>query len=351
MTDRVFGSPGLHTPRQDTNLSIAGAVQGAVLYFDGAAWVTLPPGVAGQQLTTQGPGANPTWGAGGAALVTAAAQGEVNPLGAASTVMTTDGATPGGAWQLLADANIAAGAAIAGTKITPDFGAQDITTTGDISLGTTPATTGLIRIPHGESIQGRNNANTLDVNILAWGVAGIQTFELGSTSVLGMTFDQAAAQTYSFLLGGADLFVFNGTAAELTSPIFRFGRTVPSPTITQENESAALNGDRLLVRSQQQTLNAVGPHNSGDLDLRSGAITGILNTGVTGNLLLSTGAPAAGGASTAGDIMLAIGGVPDGGVAGAGIDIVEFAEANSTVQLALTGDMRIGNPFTCRGRS
>lgn len=44
-----------------TGLSIAGQVQGDILYFNGTSWVRLPPGTAGQVLTTQGTGANPSW--------------------------------------------------------------------------------------------------------------------------------------------------------------------------------------------------------------------------------------------------------------------------------------------------
>lgn len=49
------------------DLTIAGEVQGNVLYFNGANWVPLPPGVAGETLTTQGAGANPAWTSAGSA--------------------------------------------------------------------------------------------------------------------------------------------------------------------------------------------------------------------------------------------------------------------------------------------
>jgi hypothetical protein len=61
MDSRIFGTPDLATPRSNTTLSVPGSVQGAVLYFDGAAWVPLAPGAAGNVLTTQGAGANPIW--------------------------------------------------------------------------------------------------------------------------------------------------------------------------------------------------------------------------------------------------------------------------------------------------
>lgn len=37
--------------------------QGTILYFDGTDWVLLPPGTAGNVLTTHGVGNNPTWDA------------------------------------------------------------------------------------------------------------------------------------------------------------------------------------------------------------------------------------------------------------------------------------------------
>ena len=39
-----------------------GQAQGDILYFNGAYWVRLPVGTAGQLLKTQGSGANPVWG-------------------------------------------------------------------------------------------------------------------------------------------------------------------------------------------------------------------------------------------------------------------------------------------------
>lgn len=42
-------------------LTITDAVSGAILYYDGANWVKLDPGTAGQVLTTHGIGSPPTW--------------------------------------------------------------------------------------------------------------------------------------------------------------------------------------------------------------------------------------------------------------------------------------------------
>ena len=49
-------------------LTTPSEAQGDVLYFDGSVWTRLPAGTAGQQLTTQGAGANPIWAATGGRL-------------------------------------------------------------------------------------------------------------------------------------------------------------------------------------------------------------------------------------------------------------------------------------------
>lgn len=52
-------------PLTVTDLTMAGEVQGNVLYFNGSNWVVLPPGTSGQFLQTQGGGANPIWATSG----------------------------------------------------------------------------------------------------------------------------------------------------------------------------------------------------------------------------------------------------------------------------------------------
>jgi hypothetical protein len=53
-------SQGTITPLP-ADFAISGQTQGDVLYFDGANWVRLAPGVSGQRLETNGAAANPSW--------------------------------------------------------------------------------------------------------------------------------------------------------------------------------------------------------------------------------------------------------------------------------------------------
>ncbi|MCW5834504.1 MAG: collagen-like protein [Labilithrix sp.] len=72
-------------------------------------------------------------------------------IGSANTVATSNGSAY--VWQQIANAHVSASAAIAGTKISPDFGSQNVTTTGNLLLGSTPrASTGLVRLPNGAHV-------------------------------------------------------------------------------------------------------------------------------------------------------------------------------------------------------
>jgi hypothetical protein len=85
-------------------------VQGSVLYFDGATWVPLAPGAAGNVLTTQGAGANPIWNP--PISIPGAVQGSILylngagvwthlPPGAAGDMLQTQGAGANPAWATL----------------------------------------------------------------------------------------------------------------------------------------------------------------------------------------------------------------------------------------------------------
>ena len=56
--------PPLTLPPPGAPLFVPDAEQGSIIYRNAFMWVTLPPGVHGETLMTQGPGANPIWSAG-----------------------------------------------------------------------------------------------------------------------------------------------------------------------------------------------------------------------------------------------------------------------------------------------
>lgn len=90
--------------------------------------------------------------------------GEANILPAAGTenqVMVAD-ASGLPTWGSIVDANVDASAAIAGTKVAPDFGAQAIVTTGTLSVGASPAASGTVRLPTGATVRTAGTAVLTD---------------------------------------------------------------------------------------------------------------------------------------------------------------------------------------------
>jgi len=93
----------------------------------------------------------------GRTVVTIAGGGSV-PTGTGFFHIT--GGVADAAAALVVNADVDAAAAIAGTKISPNFGSQTITTTGNVILGTTPATTGNIRVASATQLWVRNTSNS-----------------------------------------------------------------------------------------------------------------------------------------------------------------------------------------------
>ncbi len=87
-------------------------------------------------------------------------------LATTGVVKSTTGVLSSG---LLADGDVDNAAAISGLKINPNFGSQNISTTGAIAFGGTPSTTGNIRHPGGNvtQIAYRTNANSADISAMS----------------------------------------------------------------------------------------------------------------------------------------------------------------------------------------
>jgi hypothetical protein len=67
--------------------------------------------------------------------------------------------------SLLVNADVSASAAIAGTKVAPNFGSQTVQTTGNVSVGATPAGSGAVRLANSTAIAARNASDTADLTI------------------------------------------------------------------------------------------------------------------------------------------------------------------------------------------
>ncbi len=151
----------------------------------------------------------------------------------------------------------------------PNFQARNITTTGNLLLGTNPAAAGLVRMAAQSTVAWRNNANDGDI-ILA-----------RTNSGDGIFFGDIATSPITLGLGRL---VLGTNVLELASGIvgFRFDNLITAPQIYQEDRST--NGgtaENLLISAQNETGTT---STGGTLDLRSGT-----GTTVAGSITLRTG--------------------------------------------------------------
>lgn len=159
---------------------------------------------------------------------------------------------------LLIDENVDAAAAIAGTKINPDFGAQTVITTGGMRIGTNPASSGSVRIANDFSFSWRNGLNTGNV-------VGIRV-----NTADGVLVGEALAASVSLVTSGASIVI--GTNVEISGGSqLRFDNAVVSPQFIQEdNTTASATGQAFMIQAQ----NATGTTSTGGtLQLRSGTGT------------------------------------------------------------------------------
>lgn len=113
----------------------------------------------------------------------------------------------------LVDADVNAAAAIAGSKVSPTFGSQNILTTGVASLGSTPASAGVLRLGNALDINFRNAANNADVRGI--GVDSSNNVLIGNTSAANTIFDLATSGVYTFKINGGTELTLNATTLDL----------------------------------------------------------------------------------------------------------------------------------------
>lgn len=113
----------------------------------------------------------------GAVLTNVGAQSNSRLFASLVSQLTTGGSTPITCTQsgsgCYLDVSIAGG----GGTFTSDISAPTL------ALGTNPATTGTLRLPHAGTIIGRNSANTVDVTLLNWGSSVANELVIGTAGV------------------------------------------------------------------------------------------------------------------------------------------------------------------------
>ena len=127
-------------------------------------------GIQGFPISTTAPTSNqvPTWDAVGGYYKPGSGGGGITELTGDITAGPGSGSQVASiAAGVIVNNDVNASAAIAGTKIAPDFGAQNIVTTGVTSLGAAPATAGGARLSNGSSagVKARNAGNSANLDV------------------------------------------------------------------------------------------------------------------------------------------------------------------------------------------
>lgn len=150
--------------------------------------------------------------------VTQAASGDpgIVPATTPTTVLEADG-TGALVWAKLADAYVDAAAAIAGTKIAPDFGSQDVVTTGDLSLGTSPATAGDLNVDTAFSL--RAGAANAPILTLFGGGGDVDVALGGNSATIGdVTIGVPTGHTVALQVAGANVLAADLNKVAVTTP-------------------------------------------------------------------------------------------------------------------------------------
>lgn len=103
-------------------------------------------------------------------------------------------------------------------------------TLSSIAFGVNPATAGLIRVPHSSAIiEGRDQANSADSILFAWGAGANNRLTLGDALTVDTYFNIAPGSTYNFQINTAIEYTFSSTVLDFTDNRAQFG-TNPSTT-------------------------------------------------------------------------------------------------------------------------
>jgi len=203
---------------------------------------------------------NIVWAAaGGSALVTTLAPGEVNLLGAANTVMCTDGVTAGGEWrdylQLPAAGYVSVG-------LTAGSGAGSVAATGGVRLQGNGAVQGQIVF--------RNAADTGDIAGMHLRASDTLWFG-GAFPVRPNTLQFDAQTNYLFQTLNLTRVSISTIALTLAIPTLQFTFSTVTPEVVHATDTtAAVVGDLFKFHSQSVDSGGAGASTGGALDVYAG---------------------------------------------------------------------------------
>jgi hypothetical protein len=236
----------------------------------------------------------------GAALGATAVQPATSPTLSGLTITGLAGVVKAAAGVLAAativNADVSASAAIDGSKIAPNFGAQNIVTTGYLQVGTgaSAPTTGDIRIFNNTAgIVARTAAGGADLPLLRT--------NSGNTTIVGNTVGQTVIDSapggHVFAVSGSQVVGLTGSALSITSAAIVWGASA-TPVISQTlDATATVIGKTMSITAQE--CSGTTSVTAGKLSFKGGSATGVSGTRIGGSVevLWGTGATANGNIS------------------------------------------------------
>jgi hypothetical protein len=164
----------------------------------------------------------------------------------------------------IANSHVSASAAIAGTKISPNFGSQNIVTTGTLTMGANPAASnGDMRVRHGWSLFGRNAALAADVRVLDWGASASDQVRLGDSASQTVV----NGSVLSLAVGGTSKITLFGSLAQFQAPIgFATANPYVSPIADATNGATST----IVMAFRGQNMTGTGATVGGDVEMASG---------------------------------------------------------------------------------
>jgi len=190
------------------DLTISGEAQGDILYRNASNWVRLAAGTSGEALLTQGVGSNPIWGApapaGHAASHISGGSDEINgdqldidwnpsnytPTTSPTEVTSLDHLTAHLAGIDAELAALSAPSALEDVLIVGNTTGENNISVNDgyaIEFGTTPATTGVIRLSNTDTIYARDAGDTADIGLIGSNASDDVVVGSGGTDRLTIT--------------------------------------------------------------------------------------------------------------------------------------------------------------------
>lgn len=233
----------------------------------------------GQYLQGNGPGVAASWVTAITAPANSADDGKMPRAsagnfvyfgGTANDVMLFSGSQWGPG--TIANANVGVGAAINCTKTDGNFGAVNVVTTGFVTIGATPATTGTaFRLGNGLTALVRNSTNTVDAQWATW-TGNPVTFQLGESTNIGTIF-YFASTLHGWRIGATTRFQVLSTGTVCNGTML-FDVATSTPSLTQNSTTAAGNTMRVIAQASSLAAGA-------DLILAPGTgnVSGVNGTG------------------------------------------------------------------------